>query len=163
MCFRGLKHFGWRLTFELPAALVAAVGLAALALLRDNTDDSSSGSGDNRNGDPTSFKVQATTVAAIPTPTPTPPPSPPMRSPRPPALTASASPGLPPPPETLKRCSSRRLDSARAHVDSAAAADGSLLNALRLPYVGSMACAYCLIKPMRSTLTFWLPYYMQVI
>ena len=32
---------------------------------------------------------------------------------------------------------------------------------LRMPCVGPLAAAYCLMKPTRSTLTFWLPYYLR--
>jgi len=36
-----------------------------------------------------------------------------------------------------------------------------LLATLRLPFVGSMAIAYALLKPTRSTLHFWLPFFMR--
>ena len=42
-----------------------------------------------------------------------------------------------------------------------AAAEESLTSVLRLPYVPALTIAYSLLKPCRSTLHFWLPYYMR--
>ena len=39
--------------------------------------------------------------------------------------------------------------------------DGGLLATLRLPFVRSLAISYSLLKPSRSTLHFWLPYFMR--
>ena len=44
---------------------------------------------------------------------------------------------------------------------ASSALPSGLLRTLAMPYVPSLGAAYCLLKPSRSTLHFWLPYYMR--
>eukprot|EP00965_Chrysotila_dentata_P015001 496245-Pleurochrysis_carterae.AAC.1 len=60
---------------------------------------------------------------------------------------------LPPPPPPLS-LSDEAAEPAREHE--------SLLAVLALPYVKPFCLAYGLLKPIRFTLQFWLPYYLQV-
>jgi len=57
--------------------------------------------------------------------------------------------------------SPRRKAYIQSRPASSVGSSETLFSVLRLPIVPALATAYCLLKPCRSTLHFWLPYYMR--